>query len=315
MNTGKTKESMQKGIVFNIQRCSIHDGPGIRTLIFLKGCPLNCIWCSNPESQDSRPEIASFHKRCINCGECVKACPNQAIEYKDGVYKIDDRLCDRCGKCVSVCYAESKQMIGTEMRVRDVMLEIEKDRPFYKKTGGGVTFSGGEPLSQADFLISILKSCKKNHIHTALETCGYADPRSLLEASKYLDLIYFDIKQLDPEKHRLLTGVSNEMILGNLKKLDAASVPVVVRVPIVPGYNDSIDFIQAVAGLCAQLRPIKRIELLAYHNLGSGKYASINRKYHLGDLKKPDKQTIEKLAEVANSIAAGNRSFCEVVQS
>lgn len=306
---------MQTGIVFNIQKCSIHDGPGIRTLIFLKGCPLKCLWCSNPESQDRRPEVASFYKRCIGCGECAKVCPKNAISDKDTNFKINRRLCDRCGECASVCCADAKQMIGNEMSVEQVMLEIEKDRPFYDKTGGGVTFSGGEPLMQAEFLIAALKTCKEKRIHTALETCGYGDAKALLEASTYLDLIHFDIKHLDPEIHKALTGVSNDVILKNLKKLDAEGVELIIRVPVMPGYNDSDEHIRAIAEFCATLKSVKKVELLPYHSLGAGKYISIDNEYELKDLKGPDKLRSEKLAAIVNEVAAKNDFYCEIVQA
>lgn len=201
------------------------------------------------------------------------------------------------------------------MRVEEVLREIEKDRPFYDKTGGGVTFSGGEPLSQAKFLIAVLQSCKRRRIHTALETCGHGDAKALLEASTDLDLIHFDIKHLDPEIHRSGTGVSNDVILKNLRKLDAKGARLIIRVPVVPGYNDSEEHLRAIAEFCATLRSIKKVELLPYHNLGAGKYISIGSEYELKHLKGPDKLHSEKLAAVVSEVGAQNGFDCELVHA
>lgn len=259
--------------------------------------------------------MASIYGKCIGCGECVRACPKNAIVEKNTIFKINSRLCDHCGRCVSVCYAESKQMIGQEMSVEEVMLEVEKDKRFYDKTGGGVTFSGGEPLLQSKFLISLLKSCKEKNIHTALETCGYGDAEAFLEASRCLDLIYFDLKHLDPEIHRTITGVSNDVILNNLKALDAEGLRVIVRVAVVPGYNDSEGHIQAIAEFCAGMKAVKKVELLLYHGLGAGKYTSINSTYALKDLKGPEWAYTEKLKVIVNRVAGENSFYCEIGHS
>lgn len=302
---------INKGNVFNIQKLSIHDGPGIRTLVFLKGCPLRCLWCANPESLELKPQIASFYNRCIGCGACKEICPKDAITVVDGAYVIDTELCDdNCQLCSEECYAESKRIVGKEMTADEVIDEIMKDRGFYKRSGGGVTFSGGEPLMQADFLLEILKECKRLKLHTAIETSGYADNNKIKEIAEYLDLIYFDIKHLDSNKHRELTGVLNHKILGNLKTLNDMRKSIIVRIPIIPTYNDDENHIKGIAEFCMDLKSVIRIELLPYHNLGESKYKSIDKEYGLSEIETPASEQMDKLWEIISDIGID----CEVVE-
>ncbi|WP_255374288.1 glycyl-radical enzyme activating protein [Tissierella sp. P1] len=294
-----------------MQRCSIHDGPGIRTLVFLKGCPLECLWCANPESQNPKPEISSLFKRCIGCGICEKVCPQNTITVDDGVYEINNELCDNCGLCAEECYALSKQMIGRKVTVDEIMEEIKKDAVFYKKSGGGVTLSGGEPLSQADFSLEVLKRCKDMNIHTSIETSGYCDNSVIKNIAEYLDLIYFDIKHMDSEKHKMYTGVPNERILENLKTFNSMRKDIIVRVPIIPTYNDSVDNIKSVAKSCLSLKSVKKIELLPYHNLGEYKYKSIGKDYKLSSLKEPSVESMNRLCNIIKDVGID----CEVVMA
>lgn len=289
---------INSGIIFNIQRCSIHDGPGIRTLVFLKGCPLRCLWCANPESQAVKPEVSSLFKRCINCGICVEICPQNAISVDEGVYKINNELCDDCTLCAEECYAQSKQVIGREVTVDEIIDEIGKDAIFYKRSGGGVTLSGGEPLLQAGFILEVLKRCKELGIHTSIETSGYCDNSIIKNIAEYLDVIYFDIKHMDSEKHKMYTGVSNEKILENLKTLADMRKEIIIRVPVIPTYNDSDDNIKNVAAYALSLKSVKKIELLPYHGLGEYKYKSIGKDYKLSDLKEPDIESMNRLCEI-----------------
>lgn len=280
-------------------------------MVFLKGCPLECLWCANPESQDFKPKISSLFNRCIGCGICEKICPQNAITTDEGVYEIDKELCDNCGLCAEECYAESKQIIGEEITVDEIMEEITKDAIFYKKSGGGVTLSGGEPLAQADFALEVLKRCKDMNIDTTIETSGYCDNSVIKKIAEYLDLIYFDIKHMDSEKHKMYTGVPNERILENLKTLDGMRKDIIVRIPVIPTYNDSEDNIKSVAKYCLSLKSVKKIELLPYHNLGEYKYKSIGREYKLSDLEAPNMELMDRLCNIIKDIGID----CEVVRA
>lgn len=297
---------MSKGTVFNIQKMSIHDGPGIRTTVFFKGCPLRCIWCSNPESQKVGKEVACFQARCVNCGYCAAVCPKGLIE-KQPPFAITSREeCDLCGVCVKECCTNAKKIIGEDYAAEELVEEIMKDKSFYDSSGGGATFSGGEPLSQAEFLIEALKLCKEKGVHTAIETTGMAPSDALLEAAKYLDLIFYDIKHTDDEIHKEVTGVSNVQILENLKKVAKVHDNIVVRIPVIPGINDDDENIGKTADFAAGLG-IGRLELLPYHNLGEVKYGQLGRKYSLPDIKTPDEKRMAFIASTAEK-AVGDRN-------
>lgn len=247
----------QTGTVFNIQRFSVHDGPGIRTTVFLKGCPLRCDWCHNPEGIDPEPHIATFRDRCIDCGSCREIC--------------DEKNCISCGKCVSACPSGARKRIGERITVDEVMKIVRKDRIYFDESGGGVTFSGGEPLYQPEFLLEILENCRREDIHTTVETSGFA-PWTVLEAIHPLvDLFLYDIKSMDDEVHRGRTGRSNELILDNLRKLGGIHRDIVVRMPIIPDVNDSPGQRNAAVHFARSVEGVRNIEELPYHELGRHK--------------------------------------------
>jgi pyruvate formate lyase activating enzyme len=260
------------GLVFDIQHYAIHDGPGIRTIVFMKGCPLDCPWCHNPESKSVKPEFMWWHDKCIGCKACVSACSQGAIDFKTSL-KIDENKCVGCGNCVNACYSEALESIGKNMTVDEVMDEISKDSIFYEESGGGVTFSGGEPLIQPSFLYDLLVACKSKNIHTAVETCGYANSDVVLRIKDYVDLFLYDIKIMDESLHEKFTGVKNQLILDNLKLLKGKDV--VIRVPLIPGVNDDLVQIQFLGDFISKLG-FKALDILPYHKAGSEKLKRLN---------------------------------------
>jgi pyruvate formate lyase activating enzyme len=283
------------GIVFDIRRYSVHDGPGIRTTVFLKGCPLRCAWCHNPESQSPEPEIIMRTSRCLRCGACAEACPEGAVTLDGDGPVTDPARCERCGLCVDACFSGARELAGRELPVEEVMAIVERDRPFYDESGGGVTFSGGEPLLQAGFLFELLRSCRETAIPTALDTCGYA-PWAVLDGIRgYVDLFLYDLKTTDDAQHQALTGVSNHLILQNLHALSLHGHAIVLRVPLIPGINDGDDDIRRTGALAAGLPSPVRVELLPYHRIGVEKYGRISRPYGLPDVLPP---APERLTEV-----------------
>jgi len=237
------------GKVFDIQGFTVNDGPGVRTEIFLKGCPLRCLWCHSPESQAPYPQVAWYEVRCIgvkDCGDCLKVCPQGALKKGKVIYsktqkaeiqiiELDREACDNCGKCTEVCQAEALAMAGKDMTVAELMARIDKDRPFFRRSGGGVTISGGEPMLQNKFTKALLKECKNQGLHTCLDTSGYAKWEHYKDILQYVDLVLYDIKHMDTEQSRVLTGVPNELILENARKMAANGVALQIRIPIIPG--------------------------------------------------------------------------------
>ncbi len=277
------------GIVFNIERYTLHDGPGIRTTVFLKGCPLRCLWCSNPESQTGSPEITYFAEKCTGCGRCLPLCPQNAIQQAapGAPVTILFERCDGCGACVEQCYPEALVLTGQIMTAQQVVDVVQRDKRFYQNSGGGVTLSGGEPLAQPDFTAGVLRLCRQQGIHTAIQTSGFA-PRSALEkVLPHLDLVIFDLKHTQDAEHQRLTGVSNRLILENLHYLNAQKIHVVVQMPLIPGYNDSSENLQAVFDLVKSLPSVEGLSLLAYHALGAAKYSRAGRTYPLQELPTP----------------------------
>jgi pyruvate formate lyase activating enzyme len=279
----------QSGTVFNIQKYSVHDGEGIRTIVFFKGCPLRCKWCSNPESQERRSEVAQNTGRCLGtaaCGYCLKACSGGALSV-DGLGlppKLDRRLCDGCLACAAVCPSKALTAYGETRAVEDVLAVVEQDSVFYARSGGGLTLSGGEPLMQPDFALALLREARARHMNTAMETCGMAAWESLDAACAQLSEILFDIKVMDPKKHLAATGRDNGIILENFAKMRAKypDLPTLVRTPVIPGVNDSPEDIQAIVDF-VRCFPDTRYELLPYHRLGTQKYAFLHREYPMGD--------------------------------
>ncbi len=285
------------GIVFSIERYGVHDGSGIRTIVYLKGCPLRCLWCANPEGQDARPDVLTFPERCIRCGRCDAACPNGAARCSVPLDRPrPSTICERCGRCADACPAEARRLLGRRMTVGEVLEIVLKDRAFYRKSGGGITLSGGEPTAQAEFGVELLHACHCAGLGTAMETCGYTSFPVLAGMARHVDELLYDLKHMDREAHRRMTGVPNDLILGNLERLDAHGIAVVVRVPVIPGLNDSRENLMATAAFVAKLSSVRAIELLPYHNYGSAKYRHCGREYALPDLTLPDRDRLQKLS-------------------
>lgn len=259
----------REALVFDIQRFSLHDGPGIRTLVFFKGCPLRCRWCQNPEGLLPYPEMAFYANLCIGCGKCQEVCPEGAITYQGESRIIRDK-CTRCGECAEVCFAEALRVVGRYYTPEELLQEVRRDEPFYRTSGGGVTVSGGEPTMQPLALREFLRLCKESHLHTALETCGFADWETLEGVLPYLDLILYDVKAADVALHREFTGRDNELILNNLRRLVARGSKVIPRLPLVPTMTARGENLEAIAALLSELG-LDEVHLLPYHRLGESK--------------------------------------------
>ncbi len=296
---------MTTGLVFDIKHYSIHDGPGIRTTVFLKGCPLSCWWCHNPESQSPHMEMLLRDNRCIKCGACIDTCPQAAIQWLDGEPVTDRTLCAQCGTCEAVCYAEARERVGREMTVAQVMVAIERDAAFYDESRGGVTFSGGEPLWQADFLLALLQACQAREIHTALDTSGCAAWATLDRVRPFVDLFLYDLKLVDDDKHREFTGVSNRSILSNLQALSAGGHNVVIRVPIIPGINDDDDTVRQIGAFAGALPHVTNVDLLPYHHIAIDKYLRLNKPYRLFETRQP---SAERMSAIAQQLQSFNLS-------
>lgn len=294
--------SVGQGLLFDIQRYSVHDGPGIRTLVFLKGCPLRCPWCSNPEGQETKPELAFRRSLCIGCGVCKGACSSGAIRFKGAFIEIERRKCTLCGDCTKVCPSQALSIVGRWMTVEQVLEEVERDLVFYEASQGGITLSGGEPFTQACFTEAVLKACKARGMATAIETAGYAPWHSVEPIIPYADLIFFDIKHLDSLRHRQLTGVSNQLILENAKRLAGLGFPIVIRYPVIPGFNDDPKDRDALFHFTTTLPGVRRIDLLPYHRLGESKYKMLERDYSLRQIKPLPRQGLESWVQGAKQI-------------
>jgi pyruvate formate lyase activating enzyme len=286
------------GTIFDLRRYSIHDGPGIRTAVFFKGCALRCVWCHNPESQAFNPELLLRAGRCILCESCAAACPQNGIERRNGGMHTDRERCTVCGACVEACYAEGRQIAGHEVMVDEIMETIRRDRPFYERSGGGVTLSGGEPLGQPEFLLELLQACKAEGLHTALDTCGHAPWEIFEQARPLVDLFLYDLKLVDDARHIELTDVSNALILDNLRKLAAHGGRIILRIPVIPGINDDADNLQAAAELAAKLPPgtLERLDLLPYHSSAAAKYTALGRPYPLEGVVTPSPEQMTTIA-------------------
>jgi len=272
--------AIKKGLVFDIKRFAVDDGPGIRTTVFFKGCPLRCRWCHNPEGQVPAPELMHRRTRCNGCAECIKVCPEKAISQVAGKISINRKSCNRCGKCCQECPTEALEIVGKKFSLKEILKEIDKDLIFYDESKGGVTVSGGEPLLQLDFLNAVLEECKKRKIHTVVDTCGYARQEDIVRIGENVDLFLYDVKIMDKKKHRDYTGVSNDLILRNLQILAENGSDVLVRFPIIPEINDDQDNVRRTAEFMVSCG-IRNINLLPYHRSGIEKYRSLGRIYKL----------------------------------
>lgn len=288
---------MLTGTIFDLVKYSIHDGPGIRTTVFLKGCPLTCHWCHNPESQKMVPEIMLRAGRCIKCGDCFTVCSNKAISGVSGKLRTTGSKCMTCGKCVAVCSTGAREIAGRRITVKETMQEIEKDAIFYGESGGGVTFSGGEPFSQPEFLYALLVSCKDKGFHTAVDTAGFVETEVLLRVGREVDLFLYDLKIMDDKMHKKYTGVSNELILKNLQELATFHENINVRFPLIPSINDDDENIAQTCEFVASLKGMVNISILPYHSTGVGKYKRLKRENKFSQPGTPSAEKINRIKE------------------
>lgn len=261
----------RQGRIFDIQRCSLHDGPGIRTTVFLKGCPLRCLWCHNPESICPERQLAYQASLCTFCRRCADLCPQGVHDVREEEHLVHRERCTLCGACVEACPARALEILGRQVSVEEVIEEVLRDRIFYETSGGGMTLSGGEPSLQPDFSMGLLHTARQEGLHTCLDTCGFCDYQTLSRLASSADLVFYDIKETDPQRHKEWTGVDNARILDNLRRLDAGGTVTRLRCPIIPGLNDREDHLRALADLAASLSGCEGVELLGYHRLGQGK--------------------------------------------
>lgn len=292
--------STQEGIIFNIQRFSINDGPGIRTTVFMKGCMLDCIWCHNPESKSAKPQLLLNTGKCIGCGDCLKNCPSALHAFDEsGVHRIDRASCAACGSCVEGCVG-ALEMSGKTMTIDQIIHEVLKDKAFYDNSGGGMTVSGGDPMFRPAFTLALLKAAKDAGLHTCIETSGYARWEDIEALMPYTDLFLWDVKETDDARHREFTGVSNARIFENLRRLDAAGGKMVLRCPLIPGYNDRDEHFAAIAALAEELQNVQGVDVEPFHPLGKSKAEALGESYALAGMTFPEDKTvkgwIEKIA-------------------
>ena len=283
------------GWIWDIKRYALHDGPGIRSTVFFKGCPLRCLWCCNPESQSFCTQICWIDRNCLGCNSCLQVCPVQAISVDErGERKIDRTLCTCCGDCASRCPGEALNLLGRQVTVDAVLREVRKDAVFFQRSGGGLTLSGGEPAAQPEFATELLHRYKvEEYGHTAIETCGYAGWPEMARMLEFTDLVLYDIKHMDSEQHRRLTGVENGLILENAIRIARAGKRLVIRVPLIPGYNDDEENVRASAEFARGLPGVEKVDILPYHRLGEPKYTRLGREYALQGILSPSPVRVE----------------------
>lgn len=289
-----------EGVLFNIQRYSLHDGPGIRTIPFFKGCPLACKWCSNPESQRPQPELIYKKNDCIRCGKCIEVCPQNALSPSNPSF-VDRSRCVQCGECTKVCPTQALEMKGKRMTVNDVIRELQKEENLFRRSGGGVTLSGGEPLAQPEFARELLKACKAKGWHTAIETTGFTTKEVVEDVFPWIDLALTDIKAINPSVHEQNTGVNNSRILENLLRISFIT-KVIVRIPLVPGVNDNEEEIRSIAEFAKLMSGVDTIHLLPYHTFGENKYNLLGRIYPMGNTPSLAENKIENLKKMIESM-------------
>ncbi len=281
------------GTIFNIQRFCINDGPGIRTTVFIKGCPLSCLWCHNPESKSTKAELFYDEKKCVGCGKCIAACKNECHTIGENGHIFDRNNCNKCFACSEVCFAEALEKTGYEITPEAALEEVLKDSAFYENSGGGLTVSGGEPMAQFDFTYALLKMAKEKGLHICMETCGFANSESYKKIAPFVDIFLFDYKITNKDDHKKYTGVSNEKILENLKMLDLLGAKTVLRCPIIPTVNDNEEHLLGIAKTANELTNILGIEIEPYHPLGSGKSKMLGIDYPLSELNFADEKEVE----------------------
>ena len=292
---------MTEGVVFDIQHFCVDDGPGIRTTVFLKGCPLRCAWCHNPEGLLPQPQLFYAASSCTSCQACASVCPGGCHQFVDGHHTVDFSSCTLCGACVDACPNEALRVSGRRMIPQDVLVEVLRDMPFFETSGGGVTLSGGEPLLQVDFACAIARGAKEKGLHVSVETSGHCAEEALCRISKYVDLFLFDFKLASSERHKKLTGVGNEKILNNLALLNSLGKPVILRCPIIPGCNDHEEHYLSIASLANQTPCVREIHLEPYHPFGVDKYASLGMKARYDWREIATSQCVKEAAEFIRS--------------
>lgn len=286
-------EIAMKGKIFDIQKFCINDGPGIRTTVFLKGCPLKCAWCHNPESQSGNPQLAYDAGKCLGCGRCAAVCPHGCHSFSNGVHSFNRSKCAGCGKCIDTsCPALS--FYGSVADSDEIIADVLKDKVFYETSGGGITISGGEPLAQPDFCVDLLKKAKEQGLHTCIETSGFASAETIEKTLPFVDIYLFDCKETDPENHKKYIGQDNAVILKNLRMISQSGGKIILRCPIIPGVNDRAEHFSGIAKLAEELDGVSEIQIEPYHNLGKGKYSALGMEYSLESEPVPDSDTAEK---------------------
>ena len=290
---------MNKGNIFDIKHFAVHDGKGIRTTVFFKGCPLHCVWCHNPESQAASEQFGFLQHKCVNCGACVMVCPTGAQKLDENHKHIFDRsLCNMCGLCVSVCHRKALTKYGKKVTVEEILPELLQDIDFYEESNGGVTLSGGEPLLQIDFCEELLRQLKDANVNTAVDTCGFAPWESINRILPFTDTFLYDIKHMDPKKHCDYTGQRNELIIDNLRKLNKCGAKIEIRMPFIPSYNDDEANLRAMGELLGGMKMVERVKVLPYHEFARTKYVSIGMNDTMPQVKIPTEDDLTRAVNI-----------------